>query len=123
MHRSAASVQSLPRAFGVLWRGHVFLFDKHPALPTYGFAAGVRLLLLVAGLEVVRLAFSSDPLLANVNAHALLGVPLPPFWVQAPIFLALALLSVRFIAKLRWSEIGLTPFGEWNATEKSYFVH
>ncbi len=111
MSQVAAPVQSGRRGLGFLWRGHVFLFDKQPALPTYASAAGVRLLLLVAGLEFVRLAFSDDPLLADLNAHALLGVPLPPFWVQAPIFLALALLSVRFVAGLHWSEIGLIQFG------------
>lgn len=122
MTEVAAPMQPRLRRLETLWRGHVFLFDKPPGLPTYGSAAGVRLLLLVAGLELVHLAFSHDTLLAGVNAYALLGIPLPPFWFQAPILLALALLSVRFVAGLQWPEIGLHRFGEWNATETSYFI-
>jgi membrane protease YdiL (CAAX protease family) len=36
--------------------------------------------------------------------------------------LGLALLLVRFVAGLKLSEIGLYPWREWSATEKSYFV-
>ena len=105
-----ARTQSGPRGIGPLWRGHVFLFDKEYALPTYEPAAGIRLLLIVAGLEVVRLALSQ------------LKYPFLPLWLEAPTYLALALFSVYFIARVPWSQIGFHPWREWNATEKSYFV-
>jgi uncharacterized protein len=105
-----APTQSGLRGIGPLWRGHVFLFDKEYASPTYEPAAGVRLLLIVAGLEVVRLAVNQ------------LKLPFLPLWLEAPICLALALFSVRFIARVPWSQIGFHRWCEWNATEKSYFV-
>jgi membrane protease YdiL (CAAX protease family) len=93
-----------------LWRGHVFLFDKTCARPTYEPGAGVRLLLIVVGLEAVRLTINW------------LGLPFTPFWLGVPIYLGLALLSVPFIAGLSWSQIGFQGWSKWNFTEKSYFI-
>jgi CAAX protease family protein len=45
-----------------------------------------------------------------------------PLLVLIPLFLGCALLSVRFGAGLRLSQIGLHPWHKWTATEKSYFV-
>ena len=45
-----------PSSLGALWRGHVFLFDKKREPATFGDAAGARLLLIVAGLEIIRLS-------------------------------------------------------------------
>jgi CAAX protease family protein len=98
------------RGLGVLWRGHVFLFDKTGTPATYAPAAGVRLLLIVIGLEVIRLALGW------------LRLPFPPFWLEVPIYLVLALLAVRVFARLPWSEIGFHRWSAWNAIEKSYFV-
>src|SRR5205814_1815372 len=91
-------------ALGPLWRGHVFLFDKAPAWATYGSTAAVRVLLLVVGLEAVRLALNR------------LQLPSISFWLQAPLCLGLALLAVRFVAGLAWSQIGFHRWAEWNAT-------
>lgn len=38
-----------PSPFGILWRGHVFLFDKKREPATFGDAADVRLVLIVLG--------------------------------------------------------------------------
>jgi membrane protease YdiL (CAAX protease family) len=42
--------------------------------------------------------------------------------ILVPFFLGCALLAVRFVAKVRLSQIGLYPWRRWTATEKSYFV-
>jgi membrane protease YdiL (CAAX protease family) len=48
--------------------------------------------------------------------------PLLPLLILVPLLLGAALLSVRFVAGLRLSQIGLYPWHKWTATEKSYFV-
>ena len=95
------------------WKGHAFLFEKKRP-PTYGATGGLRLLLIFLVLEGVigpRLSF-----------FGWLQLPLLPVWLRVPILLGLALLLVRFVAGLKLSEIGLYRWGEWSATEKSYFV-
>jgi membrane protease YdiL (CAAX protease family) len=89
-------------------RGHVLLFDERPA-PAYAAAAGLRLLLCAVLLEGVRVSV--------VSFQSTM-----PLWFIPPLLLALALLSVRWVAGLRLSQIGLRPWREWSATEKSYFV-
>jgi CAAX protease family protein len=103
----------MAQVLNVHWRGHAFLFEKK-RLPTYSATGGLRLLLIFLVLEGVigpRLALFS-----------LLQLPLPPVWLRVPILLGLALLLVRFVAGLKLSEIGLYRWGEWSATEKSYFL-
>jgi len=104
------TVKPGPQGLAALWRGHVFLFDKTYARPTYERSVGVRLLLIVVGLEALRL---------TVN---LLDLPFKPNWLQVPIYLGLAVLSVPLIAGLQWSQIGFQGWSKWNATEKSYFI-
>ena len=104
--RKIASLQGL----AAHWRGHVLLFDKPHVPPTYEPAAGRRLLLIVAALEGLRVALTP------------LQPRLPPLWLQVPIYLGLALLSVRVVAGLAFSEIGFRRWREWNPTEKSYFI-
>jgi len=93
---------------GSLWRGHVFLFDKTPATPRYDDRAGVRLLVAATLLEAFRVA---------INA-----VDVLPIWVRAPLYLGLALLSIRGGARMTWSDVGFRRWRDWNRTEKSYFV-
>jgi len=90
-------------------RGHVLLFDDKPACQ-YDASTGTRLLFIVVLLEAVRLA-------AVKWFH-----PLVPLLILVPFLLGCALLSVRFGAGLTLSQIGLYPWREWTAVEKSYFV-
>jgi membrane protease YdiL (CAAX protease family) len=106
----AAPATRGPSPLGALWRGHVFLFDKEVEPATFGDAAGARLLLIVAGLEVLRL-------LRNQLLLSFL-----PFWLEAPIYLVLALAGVRFVARVGWGQIGFSRWHQWNATETSYFI-
>jgi len=106
----AAPATSGPSTLGALWRGHVFLFDKKREPATFGDAAGVRLLLIVAGLEVLRRARNQLPL------------SFLPFWLEVSIYLALALVGVRFVARVGWGQIGFSRWEQWNVTEKSYFI-
>jgi membrane protease YdiL (CAAX protease family) len=97
----------------VHWRGHAFLFEKKRP-PTYSATGGLRLLLIFLVLEGV--------IGPRLSLFSWLKLPLPPVWLRVPILLGLALVSVRFVARLKLSEIGLYRWGEWSATEKSYFV-
>ncbi|MGH7490314.1 MAG: lysostaphin resistance A-like protein [bacterium] len=105
-----APATNRPSALGVLWRGHVFLFDKKRETTTFGAATGVRLLLIVAGLEVFRLARNQ------------LQLSFLPFGVEVLIYLLLALAAIRFVAGVSWRQIGFNRWAQWNATERSYFV-
>jgi membrane protease YdiL (CAAX protease family) len=101
-----APVAERARTLGWLWKGHLFLFDKELGRSSYGEKTGFRLLMLVAVLELVRLA--------------ILRITLLPFWVQSPLILVVVLLSVRVVLPFR--EIGLRSWREWNRIEKSYFI-
>lgn len=98
-----------PSRLGALWRGHVFLFDKPRRPPTFGDAAGLRLLLIAVGLEALRLTRSRFQL-------ALL-----PLWLEVLVYLGLALIAVR-VAGVKWSDVGFNRWVDWNATEKAYLV-
>ena len=85
------------------------LFDKKPGIHHDG-REGTRLLILAGAFEVIRLGLVKW------------FYPVLPLLVLVPLLLALALLSVRFLAGMRLSQTGFRPWREWNATEKSYFV-
>jgi membrane protease YdiL (CAAX protease family) len=95
------------------WKGHALLFDRK-RLPTYDASAGVRLLLLFVFLEWI--------IGPRLTLFSFLHLPLPPFWIRIPALLALALLLVRFVAKVKLSDIGLYGWRSWSGTEKSYFI-
>jgi CAAX protease family protein len=90
-------------------RGHVLLFDQRP-LPDYDASTGMRLLGSAIVLEALRLV--TIPWL-HPGVHLLILVPL---------FVACALLLVRFVAGLKLWQIGLYPWREWSPVEKSYFI-
>lgn len=90
-------------------RGHLLLFGER-RLPPHDQAAGVRLLTVAAGLEVLRLA-------AIRVLH-----PQIPLWVLLPLLLAVALASVPKLARVRLSRLGLRRWNEWSPVEKSYFL-
>ena len=94
-------------------KGHVLLFDRQPPA-TYDPRAGLRLLgvfVLLEGLIGPRLWL-----------WRMTGLSAPPVWVRLPLLLALALILVRFVAKVQWSDVGLKSWRDWSTTEKSYFV-
>ena len=96
------------RALLVHLQGHVLLFDAKP-LPPFDASAGTRLLWLVVVLEAFRL-------LATKWLY-----PVVPLLVLVPLFLACALLAVRYIARLKFSQIGFKRWRDWTTAEKSYF--
>jgi uncharacterized protein len=101
------------REMGAYWKGYLFLFPRR-CPPTYSTLAGLRLLLIFLALEGIV-----GPRLALVGwVH----LPLPPVWLRVPALLGVALLLVRFFAKLKFSEIGLYRWRGWSATERVYFV-
>jgi CAAX protease family protein len=100
-----------PKSGGLLlhFRGHVLLFDQRPS-PDYNASTGICLLGSAIGLEALRLV-------AIPWLH-----PAVPVLILVPLFVACALLLVRFVAGLRLRQIGLYPWREWTAVEKSYFI-
>lgn len=90
-------------------RGHVLLFDRKPA-PPYEPSAGARLLIVAVTLELFRLG-----LIWLVH-------PAVPLLLLVPVLVAVALLSLRYLAGVRLSQVGFRPWREWSAIEKSYFV-
>ncbi|PYK28953.1 MAG: hypothetical protein DME57_11600 [Verrucomicrobia bacterium] len=107
--RSDSPALPIWRRLLVHLRGHVLLFDQKPA-SQHDLPAGTRLLVIFVVLEALRLGVFR------------LFYPLLPLLILVPLFLGCALLSVRFVAGLRLSKIGLNPWRKWTATEKSYFV-
>jgi uncharacterized protein len=95
------------------WRGHFLLFDRkeRPALDT---KAALRLLVVFVVLEGV--------LGPRFELLKILGLPDPPAWLRIAILLVLALLLVRFLARVAFRQIGFAPWREWSTTEKSYFL-
>ena len=110
MAESDDSTRLKSRKLSDHWKGHVFLFDKK-SVPAYDGPTGVRLLLIVAVLEGARLALVRrfPPVLSAL-------------WLLIPILLGVTLLAIRFVARVRYPQIGLHPWREWSATEKSYFL-
>jgi uncharacterized protein len=89
--------------------GHVLLFEKRPTTD-FNASAGMRLLAIAIVVETLRLA----------AARAL--YPAVPLVILVLLFLVCALLLVRFVAGLRFRQIGLYPWRQWTAVEKSYFI-
>jgi membrane protease YdiL (CAAX protease family) len=103
-----ATTTARGRSLATHLRGHILRFDPRRLEITP--RAGVRLLAVAVVLEFARLAV----------VHVLHDRV--PLWVLMAAWLALALWTVPGIAKIRLPEIGLRPWREWTATEKSYCV-
>ena len=97
---------------GAHWRGHVMLFPKR-SLPRSD-AAGLRLLVIFFLLEGV--------LGPRLSLLSMLHVSVPPPWLRIPMMLSIALLAIRFFARVNFSDMGLYRWRSWSATEKSYFL-
>jgi len=93
-------------------KGHVLLFAPKYSL-AYESSAGLRLLLIFLLLEAV--------IGPRLSLFRLLGLPLPPPWLRVPVLLGLGLVLIRFFARLRLAQIGLSAWRYWSVTEKSYF--
>ena len=76
----------------------------------YRAVSGLRLLLIVGGLEGCRYLLLQ------------FGAPLPPLWVFLPVQLALALVLFRLLAGIRLVDLGCRSWRDWNHTETSYFI-
>ena len=100
-----------PKSSGLLvhLRGHVLLFDQK-APPDYDASTGMLLLGTALMVEAFRLI-----VLAWLHGAV-------PILILVPLFVACALLAVRFVAGLRLRQIGLYPWREWTPVEKSYFI-
>jgi membrane protease YdiL (CAAX protease family) len=48
--------------------------------------------------------------------------PMLPLLIIVPLLLICALLVIRFVAGLKFSQIGFYPWHEWGPTDKSYFI-
>jgi membrane protease YdiL (CAAX protease family) len=95
------------------WKGHLFLFGKGNEAP-YPAATGNRMLLIFLVLEG-----AIGPKLTLLRLVHLAG---PPPWIRVPALLLLALMLVRWYAKVQFRQLGLRRWNEWNGIEKSYFV-
>ncbi len=93
-----AQPRPTPRGLSVHVRGHLLLFDKKSA-SACDASAGARLLFIAVVLEAVRLVLVRW-------LH-----PLVPLVLLVPLQLGFALLSVRFVAGLRLSQIGFHGLG------------
>ena len=109
MANSVSPDSSKPEGYLVHLRGHVLLFDQRPALACDA-STGMRLLGIAIAMETLRLATVK-------GLH-----PAVPLVILVPLFLVCALLLVRFVAGLRFRQIGLYPWREWTPVEKSYFI-
>lgn len=95
------------------WRGHFLLFEPKERAALDAKAA-LRLLIIFVLLEGL--------IGPRFEALEALGLPLPPAWFRNVFLLVLALLLVRFFARISWRGLGFIPWREWSATEKSYFL-
>jgi len=90
-------------------KGHLLQFE--PAVwPVHTYATGLRLLVVAASLEILRLV-AVRLLYATV-----------PLWVLTPLLLAVGVASVPTVAGVPLSHLGFRRWRSWSATEKSYFL-
>ena len=106
-------IAATPSFLAVHLRGHALLFETPPK-PAYGAAAGARLLLIFAVLELL--------LGPRLWLLAKAGIPALAPWIRGPLVLLVALVLIRFAARVPLAELGLRPWRQWTTTERSYFV-
>jgi membrane protease YdiL (CAAX protease family) len=95
------------------WRGHVLLFERKER-PALDAKTALRLLVVFVVLEGL--------IGPRFEGPRLLGLPDPPALLRIAILFVLALLLVRFVARISFRRLGFLPWREWSATEKSYFL-
>jgi len=94
-------------------RGHLLLFDRRSSQEPDP-ASATRLLLIYLFLEAAL-----GPRLSILGWFHL---PAVSSWIRVPGLIVLALLLVRFVARLTPARIGLYGWHAWSTTERSYFV-
>ncbi len=94
-------------------KGHALLFNPQPPA-AYGSSAGLALLAVFVLLEGV--------IGPRLWLWRLLDLPMPPGWLRVSVLMALALILVRFAARVTFSDIGLRRWKKWSTTERSYFL-
>ena len=95
------------------WAGHILQFDAKPS-PVYDVTTGNRFLILFFVMEVIL-----GPRLALATW---LGIPVPEAIIRIPVMFLLALILVRSLTGIKFSQIGLYSWRYWTATERWYFI-
>lgn len=108
MNRVGATT-SIPGRWREHLRGHLLLFEPQP-LPVHTLTAGVRLLLLAMGLEILRVV-----LVRGLS-------PLLPLWTLVTLLLGAAVMLVPLVAGVSLSQLGFRRWNAWTTTERSYFL-
>jgi len=94
-------------------RGHFLFFDGKTSAAFDAWTT-TRLLLIYILLEAIL-----GPRLSILHWSHL---PPPPSWITVPALFVVAMLLVRFVARLEPARIGFYGWREWSRTERSYFV-
>ena len=94
-------------------RGHFLFFDRKTS-PAFDSSTTIRLLLIYVFLEAIL-----GPRLSILQWF---HIPPPPSWISVPALFVVAMLLVRFVARLEPARIGFYGCRAWSSTEKSYFV-
>jgi membrane protease YdiL (CAAX protease family) len=102
-------------SIGTFWRGHLFLFDRRPAV-NCSSRQGNRLLLIFFFME-----FIFRPLvLAGSRRWRIVD---EDWWliVGMTVLLLVSYLLIRGFADVTASQLGMYPWRQWSKTEKLYF--
>jgi membrane protease YdiL (CAAX protease family) len=95
------------------WRGHFLLFERRER-EALDPKAALRLLIAFVLLEGL--------LGPRLELLKILGVTPPPDAVRVAALLVLALVLVRYLARVSFRAVGIIAWREWSGTEKSYFL-
>jgi membrane protease YdiL (CAAX protease family) len=101
------------KRLGPLARGWLLWFERRDP-PSYAAVAGIGLLLIFVVLE-----FVIGP---RASIVGLLGLAPPPAWARIGGLLLLALVAVRFLARVKLRDAGFVPPWRWRAAESLYLT-
>jgi membrane protease YdiL (CAAX protease family) len=94
------------------WAGHILQFGAKPS-PVYDSAVGIRLLILFFFMEGI--------LGPRLTVATWLKIPIPDVTIRIPAMLLVTLILIRSFVGIKFSQIGLSPWKYWSATERWYF--
>jgi membrane protease YdiL (CAAX protease family) len=101
------------RQLGPLMRGYLLWFEQREK-PEYGAVSGLVLLLLFIVLEYV--------IGPRASILAWFDIAQPPSWARIAVLLAVAIVAVRLIARVKLADIGFVPPWRWRAAENFYLA-